>query len=215
MENTKGLGALAALVLLLTPFGASPAPGQSPALQAGRRALEKATVVLATDLRELTSLRDIATVGDVFFRRIDWYQGRASDDYDLAVRGSVSADWKSVLGGSDENRTPHIFTLEPGTYFIEKINIGGGPTTVGPGLDARSHTPRFGSFSVRPGEVLNLGRLVVHMHWHEGYFDAKIEDNAADAQRALAVNQQLAPKLQTRLLTVVSRFPFQAGGGRL
>jgi hypothetical protein len=110
---------------------------------------------------------------------------------------------------------PHIFTLEPGTYFIEKINIGGGPTTVGPGIDARSHTPRFGSFTVRPGEVLNLGRLVVHMHWHEGYFYAKIEDNAADAQRALAANQQLAPKLQTRLLTVVPRFLFQAGGGRL
>jgi hypothetical protein len=215
MDSPKRLGALAALVLLLTSFGAPQAPGQSPAPQARRGAGEKATVVLATDLRELTSLRDIPMTGDVFFRRIDRYQGRADDDYDLAVRGSVSADWKSVFGGSDENRAPHIFALEPGTYFIAKINIGGGPTTVGPGLDAQSHTPRFGSFTVRPGEVLNLGRLVVHMHWHEGYFHAKIEDNAADAQRALAANQALAPKLQTRLLAVVPSFPFQVGGGRL
>jgi hypothetical protein len=215
MESAKRFGALVALVLLLTPFGASTVSGQSPALKTGRRAAEQATVVLATDLRELTSVRDIAMVGDVFFRRIDRSQGRANDDYDLAVRGSVSADWKSVFGGSDENRTPHIFTLEPGTYFIEKINIGGGPTTVGPGIDAQSHTPRFGSFTVRPGEVVNLGRLVVHMHWREGYFSATVEDNAADAQRVLATNRPLAAKLQTRLLTIVPRFPFQAGGGRL
>jgi hypothetical protein len=216
MKSTRRFGALAALMLLLTSFGASPVPGQSPSRQVGRSAAEKAVVVLAADLREQTSVRDIAMVGDVFFRRIDRYQGRANDDYDLAIRGSASADWKSAFGGADDNRAPRMFTLESGTSCIEKINIGGGPTTIGPGIDPQSHAPRFGSFTVRPGEILNLGRLVVHMHWHEGYFDARVEDNSADAQQTVAeANQQLAAKLQTRLLTVVPKLPFQAGGGRL
>jgi hypothetical protein len=152
----------------------------------------------------------------VFFRRIDRYQNRAQGDYDLGIKGSVASDWKSVLGQTDDNRVPHVFTIEPGTYVIEKINIGGGPTTMGPGIDAGSRAPRFGSFTVRSGEVLNLGRLVVHMHWHEGYFYANVEDAAADARRVLAGNNpQFVARLQTRLINVVSKFPFQAGGGRL
>jgi hypothetical protein len=216
MTITRRSGLLAAAILLLTAFGESPATAQSTGRKAGHGAVEKATVVLATDLRELTSMRDIAMVGDVFFRRIERSQGRANGDYDLAVSGSASADWKSVFGSADDNRAPHVFTLEPGTYIIEKINIGGGPTTSGPGLDEGSRAPRFGSFTVRPGEVLNLGRLVVHMHWDEGYFYAKVEDDSADAQQALAAaNPQAAAKLQTRLLTVAPRFAFQTGGGRL
>jgi hypothetical protein len=203
----------AALVLLLSSFGASPTQGQ---LTAKRRPAQSATVILAVDLRELTSLRDAPHVGDVFFRRVGRRQSRPNDDYDIAIRGSVAADWKRVFGGSDDNRAPHIFTVEPGTYVIEKINIGSGPTTIGLGIDAQSRTPRFGSFEVREGEVLNLGRLVVHMHWHEGYFYAKVEDDTAEARIALANgNQGLAPRLQTRLLKVVPKFPFQVGGGRL
>jgi hypothetical protein len=83
--------------------------------------------------------------------------------------------------------------VEPGTYVIEKINIGGGPTTVGPGLDARSHTPRFGSFTMRAGEVLNLGRLVVHMHWHEGYFDARIEDSDDETRDRISGTDRWQP----------------------
>jgi hypothetical protein len=171
---------------------------------------------LAVDLRELTSLRDIPDVGDVFFRRSERRQNRANDDYDLAIRGSVASAWKAVFGVADANRAPHVFTVEPGTYIIEKINIGGGPTTIGPGIDAQTRTPRFGSFVVREGEVLNLGRLVVRMHWHEGYFDATVEDGTAEARSVLVGGYQgLATKLLTRLLKVTPRFPFQAGGGRL
>ncbi len=170
--------------------------------------------MFTVDLRELTSLRDVPHVGGVFFNRIERRQNRVNDDYDLAIRGSVAADWKSIFGGSDDNRAPHVLAVEPGTYVIEKINIGSGPTTIGPGIDPQSHSPRFGSFVVRGGEVLNLGRLVVHMHWHEGYFDAKVEDNTDEARNALADgNQGLGARLQTRLLRVIPRFPFQVGGG--
>jgi hypothetical protein len=214
VERAQRVGVLLALILLLSSFGSSLALGQSAA--SGHRPAQSAIVVLAVDLREQTSLRDVPHVGDVFFRRSERRQNRANDDYDLAIRGSVASDWKSVFGGADENRAPHVFAVEPGTYVIEKINIGGGPTTIGPGIDAQSHTPRFGSFVVREGEVLNLGRLVVHMHWHEGYFDATIEDNTAEARRALVDgNRGSAAKLQTRLLRVAPKFPFQAGGGRL
>jgi hypothetical protein len=215
MDMTQRFAARSALGLLLTSVMASLAFGQSAAPD-GRGSAGKATVVIAVDLREQTSLRDVPQVGDVLFRRIDRYQSRANDDYDLAIKGSVASDWKSVFGRPDDNRAPQLFAIEPGTYVIEKINIGSGPTTIGPGIDAGSHAPRFGTFTVRPGEVLNLGRLVVHMHWHEGYFDAKVEDNTADARHGLAESSpQLAARLQTRLITVVPKLPFRAGGGRL
>jgi len=214
MQRAQRVGVLPAIILLLSSLGSSLAIGQSST--SGHRPAQSAIIILAVDLRELTSLRDAPQVGDVFFRRTESRQNRANNDYDLAIRGSVASDWKSVFGGADENRAPHVFAVEPGTYVIEKINIGGGPTTIGPGIDAQSHTPRFGSFSVREGEVLNLGRLVVHMHWHEGYFNAAVEDNTAEAQRALVDgNQGSAAKLQTRLLKVAPKFPFQLGGGRL
>jgi hypothetical protein len=214
MERAQRVGVLPALVLLLSSFGSTLALGQSTA--SGHQPAQSAIVILAVDLRELTSLRDVPLVGDVLFRRTERRQNRANDDYDLAIRGSVASDWKSVFGGTDENRAPHVFAVEPGTYVIEKINIGSGPTTIGPSIDAQSHTPRFGSFVVQGGEVLNLGRLVVHMHWHEGYFDAAVEDNTAEARRALVGgNQGSAAKLQTRLLKVASKFSFQVGGGRL
>lgn len=213
MGGVRRAGVLHALVLLLSLFGSSLALGQSSA--SGRQPAQSAIVVLAVDLREQTSLRDLPHVGDVFFRRTGRRQDRGGD-YDLAIRGSVASDWKRVFGGADENRAPHVFAVEPGTYVIEKINIGSGPTTIGPGIDAQTQAPRFGSFVVREGEILNLGRLVVHMHWHEGYFDAVVEDNTAEARKALVNgNQGSAAKLQTRLLKVVPKFSFQVGGGRL
>jgi hypothetical protein len=57
--------------------------------------------------------------------------------------------------------------------------------------------------------VLNLGRLVVHIHPHEGYFDAAVVDNTAEAPSALANGQGLAARLQTRLLRVAPKFPFR------
>jgi hypothetical protein len=214
MECAQRLGALVAFVLLLGSLGPSLTFGQSTPTR--RSPAQASTVVLTVDLRELTSLRDLPHVGDVFFRRIGRRESRAPNDYDIAIRGSVAASWKRVFGGSDENRTPHIFAVEPGTYVIEKINIGSGPTTIGAGIDPQSQAPRFGSFTVREAEVINLGRLVVHMHWHEGYFDAKVEDNTAEVRNALVDgNQGLAARLQTRLLKVVPKFAFQVGGGRL
>lgn len=213
MRNPERTSALAALILLLASLVPSLALAQST--ERSREQARLATVVLAVDLRELTSIRDVGHVGDVFFRR----SGRRPDsanDYDLAIRGSVAADWKGVFGGSDDNRAPRVYAVAPGTYVIEKINIGSGPTTVGPGIDGQSRAPRFGSFVAREGEVLNLGRLIVHMHWHEGYFSAKVEDNAAEAKKVLAESHPgLAARLQTRMLSVVPSFPFTAGGGRL
>lgn len=207
MKNTRRVGLFGALVLLLGLFGSSFAAGQQPA--------KSATVVLAVDLRELTSIRDVSHIGDVLFRRLE-RRGGAAADYDLAIRGSVAADWKGLFGGSDDNRTPHAYAVEPGTYVIDKINIGSGPTTIGRGIDPQSQTYRFGGFVVREGEVLNLGRLVVHMHWHEGYFHAAVQDNTAEARTALAGSRQdLAGRLQTRLLKVVPKFAFQTDGGRL
>ncbi len=216
MDMSRRLAALILALVLCPPFAQTSAQQRLSAQRTPGRSTEKAVVVLAADLRELTSLRDLEHVGDVLFRRLDQAQVPSNDDYDLAVRGSVAADWKRVLGRGDDNRAPHVFTIEPGTYFIDKINIGGGPTTRGPGLDPQSRTPRFGSFTVRPGEVVNLGRLVVHMHWDQGIFTAKVEDNSADAAQAVSQsNPQVAAKLRTRLISVVPQFPFQRGGGRL
>jgi hypothetical protein len=212
MESAQRIGALTALVLLLNSFWSSLAFSQTAV---GRKPTQSATVVLAVDLRELTSLRDVPHGGEVFFNRIE-RQRRANDDYDLAIRYSAAASWKSAFGGPDDNRAPHVFVVEPGTYAIEKINIGSNPTTIGPGIDPQSNAPRFGSFAVRGGEVLNLGRLVVHMHWHEGYFDASVEDNTDEARSVLTDSKQgLGARLQTRLLRVVPKFPFQMGAGRL
>jgi hypothetical protein len=210
MEWAQRAGAIAALAILLSP---SFAVGQTTAA-VGRHPPQSATVVLAVDLRELTSLRDIPHTGSVFFNRIE--RSRANGDYDLAIRYSLGSNWKSAFGGSDDNRAPHAFSIEPGTYVIEKIDIGSNPTTIGPGVDPQSHSPRFGSFVVRSGEVLNLGRLVVHMHWHEGYFEAKVENNADEARSALTARDRGLPaRLQTRLLTVVQKFPFQMGPSHL
>nr|WP_157872513.1 hypothetical protein [Bradyrhizobium sp. ORS 278] len=202
----------ACLLLAMSTASAQQRPSDGRAASTNN---EKAIVVLAADLRELTSLRDVDHVGDVLFRRVDRSQGRANDDYDLALRGSVAADWKRVFGRGDDNRAPRVFTIEPGTYYIERINIGSGPTTRGPGLDSPTRTPRFGGFSVRSGEVINLGRLVVHMHWEKGFFSAEVEDNSAEAMQAIgAANPQAAARLRTRLMNVVPQFAFQSGGGR-
>src|SRR5689334_20672075 len=74
VKNTRRVGLFGALVLLLGLFGSSFAAGQQPA--------KSATVVLAVDLRELTSIRDVSHVGDVLFRRLE-RRGGAAADYDL------------------------------------------------------------------------------------------------------------------------------------
>jgi hypothetical protein len=210
MKHVGRAGALA-VIALLSIFVAPPASAQSPSKQ--REPAQSATIMLAVDLRELTSLRDVGQVGEVFFVRSPRGQN-PKDQYDIAIRGSVAADWTAVFGGADDNRAPRVFTVQPGAYVLEKINIGSSPTTAGPGLDAQNK-PRFGSSVVRQGEVLNLGRLVVHMHWRDGYFSAKVEDNTADARKTLAARDPaLAARLQTRLLAVIPRFLFQMGGGR-
>lgn len=211
MRQIGRASALAAMAFLLTLAAPFSAVGQSA--QKGREAGKSSTVVLAVDLRELTSLRDLSHVGDVFLLRSPRGHN-AKDRYDIAIQGSVAADWGAVFGGSDDNRAPRVFTVQPGTYVIEKINIGDGPTTAGTGTDSQNK-PRFGSFVVRDGEVLNLGRLVVHMHWHDGYFSAKVEDNTAEVRKMLMQQDPaLGARLKTRALTVVPKFPFQLGGRR-
>jgi hypothetical protein len=90
----------------------------------------------------------------------------------LAFRAPSRPIGAQDLEVATKNRAPHLFNIEPGTYVIETIKIGSGAVTVGPGYDTASHNPRFGIFVARPGEIVNLGRLIVHMHWHEGFFDA-------------------------------------------
>jgi hypothetical protein len=119
MESAKRVGALAAVVLLLGPFGSWFALGQTTGDR--RQPAQSATIVLAVDLRELTSIRDVPHSGSVFFNRVEPRQSRANDDYDLAIRYTAAGSWKSVFGGSDDNRAPHVFVVEPGTYVIEGL----------------------------------------------------------------------------------------------
>jgi hypothetical protein len=216
MDMAPRLVRLATLLLFLTCSESRLANCQTAVSSQGSSG-EKATVIVAVDLRELTSVRDAPHVGDVFFRRVDdKYQARANGPYDFGVQGSVAADWSATFGGRDENRAPHLFEIEPGTYVIERIKIGSGATTIGRGYDLTSHRQRFGIFVVRPGEIVNLGRLTVHMHWHQGFFDAQIKDNSDEVRRFLAESHpKLASKVQAKLLTVIPKFPFQAGGGLL
>jgi len=210
----RHLGSAMLIVLLIC---ASPNAHSQFTQQHEHAPIGTATVVVAVDLREPTSFRDLPQVGDVFFRKIDVrYADRAKDDYDFGIQGSVAADWRATFGGADDNRAPHLFVVEPGTYAIEKINIGSGPTTIGSGYDPKSHKPQFGSFVVNAGECINLGQLVVRMHWNEGYFYAQVLNNAADVRRFLSESHpNLLSKLQTRILTVTPKFEFQQGGGRL
>jgi hypothetical protein len=213
MEKARRLVRLTTLLLSLTCSEAPLAYCQT-AVVPQTSSNEKATVIIAVDLREPTSLRDVPQVGDVFFRQVnDKYQARAKGQYDFGIEGSVSADWRATFGGRDENRSPHLFNIEPGTYVIERIKIGSGAATIGPGYDSTSRRPRFGIFVVRPGEIMNLGRLTVHMHWYEGYFDAQIKDNSDEVRSFLAESHsRFAPKVQTKLLTVIPRFAFRVGG---
>lgn len=83
MENIQRVGAITALFLLLSSFGSGVAFSQTTATS--RRPTQTATVVLAVDIRELTSLRDVPHSGEVFFNRIERQQRRANE-YDLAIR---------------------------------------------------------------------------------------------------------------------------------
>jgi hypothetical protein len=213
MANIRYVSAIA-LVILAASCAPLPAYRQSAMLQPGATADEgKAVVIFAADIRELTALRDLSQVGDVYFRKVDdTYRTRAQNDYDFGIRGSVGADWGALTGSKDENKAPRVFAIEPGTYVIEKINIGSNATTAGPGYDLETNAVRIGSFAVRAGEVVNLGRLVVHMYWHEGYFALDVADDSAEV-RGL-VSAALEPKLQTRLLQVAPRTAFAIGAAR-
>lgn len=176
----------------------------------------KAIVVLTVDLREQTLIRDVPHVGDVFFRKFDeTYPRRAKDDYDFGVVGSVAADWRATFGKADDNRAPRVFAIDPGTYVIEKIKIGSTATAIGPGYDPRRGRARFGSFTVRAGDIVNLGRLVIYMEWFDGYFAARIEDNSAAIHEFLSqTNPALDAAVQTTLLSVVPKIAFETGNGR-
>lgn len=167
-------------------------------------------MIVTVDLREQTSLRDASQVGDVFFRRVDdRYPTRKSGDYDFGIQGSVGADWRALFAGRDDNRSPRLFEIEAGTYVIERIKIGSNAAAIGPGYDAASRKPRFGMFTVQSGDVVNLGQLTVHMHWHEGFFAAQVTDNTADVRQFVAHSHpKLASRLQTKLMKVNPRFAF-------
>jgi hypothetical protein len=57
MKNVPRVGAVAAIALIVGWFGTSLALGQSTA--GARPPSQRATVILAVDMRELTSVRDI------------------------------------------------------------------------------------------------------------------------------------------------------------
>jgi hypothetical protein len=172
---------------------------------------QRAVVVIAADLREKTSLRDnIPHFGSVFFRKVDsGYDNRDKNDYDFAIQYSLSADWKATAGQRDENRSPRLFQLEPGEYVIERIDIGSGPTTVYRGYYPGSQRASFGHFTVSAGDVTNLGRLVVHMHFYEKTFSLVVEDNTSEVSQYIAEHYpSLKQKQKTRLMDVIARFPF-------
>jgi hypothetical protein len=171
----------------------------------------KAIVILAADFREQTSFRDnISQSGNVFFRKLDeTYQALPNDHYDFGIEYSVGADWRANLGSSDDNRAPHLFAIEPGKYVIEKITIGSSPKTIMPGYDPRADRANYGIFSVRSGEVVNLGRLVVHMHFYDGYFSAKVEEDADEVRQLLSKSHPtFEAKLQARSIQVNPQFAF-------
>ena len=210
--------AMLALLFGLQGCGGPGAARQLASLPTDQAVLpDKAIVVVATDFREETWLRDVSYVGDVFFRKLDDnYPRRGKADYDFGIEGSDAADWRATFGGADENRAPHVFVIAPGRYVIEKINFGSNATTAGPGFDAARNRVRYGEFTVAAGEVVNLGRLALLQHWWEGYFDARADDDSAEVHDFLAAKYpKLAAAVETRLLTVVRRFAFQEGGGRL
>ncbi len=177
---------------------------------------DKAIVIFAVDLRELTSLHDLPQVEDIYFRRVgEQYASQANSDYDFGIEEVAAADWRANFRDADESKAPHMFAVAPGTYVIEKINIGSGSTTAGPGYDVRASRANFGTFSVDVGEVVNLGRLIVRMRCDERYFYAQTDDNSDEVRRFLAErNPVFEPKLQTRLLAVEPKFKFQTSGGR-
>jgi hypothetical protein len=174
---------------------------------------DKAVVVVAADLRELTSLRDMSQVGDVCFRKVDGqYSSRAPNDFDFGIHGSVAADWRANFGSKDDNKAPQIFVIEPGTYVLEHIKIGANAVTAGPGYVPAGY--RFGGFSVRAGEVVNLGELVIHLRWRSGVFTAETIDNSVAVRELLATRDPgLEAKLETKLLPIAPSMPFRMGGG--
>lgn len=188
-----------------TPPGLS--TGENPQLGEWK---QHGIVIIAVDIRERTSLREnIRHLGSVFFRRVDaGYAARARGDYDFGVQYTLGADWRGLVG-EDENRAARLFRVEPGEYVIERIDIGSGPTTRIPGFDERTRRALIGGFSIRAGEVKNLGRLIVHMHFREGVFVPSVQDNSAEVAKFLAARYpSLVPLTRTDLIRVVPRVPY-------
>ena len=204
--------ALLLAALCLTSCQTAPAPVRQEAVTKLEEGWEKhkAVVIVAVDIREKTSLRDnIPHFGSVFFRRADRaYAGRASDDYDFGIQYSLASDWRAAAGQRDENRAPRLFQLEPGVYVIERINIGSRPKTIRQGYDASTNRVSYGHFDARAGDVINLGRLVVHMHYHEGTFSQRVEDNSKEVLEYVADKYPGLKKPETRLLNVTPKFEF-------
>lgn len=207
------------LLLLLQVACTAPATYRQPAPFKQGDVVDdgKAIVILAADFREKTGLRDnIPHFGQIRFRRLDdGYAARAAGDYDFGIEYALDADWASVFGRPDANRMPRTFQLAPGAYVIERINIGSGAGPTAPGYDPASKRVRYGGFAVRAGEVVNLGRLVVHMHWYRGVFTTAVEDNTGEVRQRLTEGPpSVAAALRTRLLEAAPQFPFVVGGAR-
>ena len=171
---------------------------------------QRAVVVLAFDAREQTNLRNLDHMGQFFFRKIeDDYEQRAKNDFDFGYQYSVSADWGSMTG-VDENRVPKVFFLDPGLYVVERIIIGQSASTFYPGFSRKSGRATYGYFAVKPGEVINLGRLVVQMYWNRGTLSAFVRDDIEEAKAALSkYNLHLEDKIVVRPITMVESFPFK------
>lgn len=199
-------------VLVLLAGCAVPADFRYPVVEGGQSVdlTGKAVVVLASDIRERTSLRpDLKHFGQVYFVRIDdSYLARGESSYDFGIEYSLASDW-AALASEDENRLAKVFVIDPGTYVLEKVSIGSSPTTIGRGFNPQTGLVRYGGFQVQAGEVVDLGRLLVHMHFYSGYFSARVEENTTDAQRALGqVFPDLVTSMVSRPLEVAATMPF-------
>lgn len=164
---------------------------------------DKAVVILTTDFREVTSLRVIPTDGSVRFRRLDErYDPLEKDKADFAAEFSLAANWKGVAGQPDANRLPRVFQIDPGTYVIERISMGSNISSVPPGYMAAYDRVTMGSFSVKAGEVVHLGRLMVGLYWREGRLSLQVDNNIDQVKAHLqGPYAALLERMQTRLMS--------------
>jgi len=203
-------GAALALALSIAACATPPTYRQATVPSAGAPADGKAAVLIAVDFRETTSLRDgIPHMGRMYFRRIDGgYGERPNGDYDFGIEYSISADWAAVFGSPDRNREPRLFEIDEGVYVVERIEMGdGGLITPLKGYDPIAKRARYGTFTVRRGEVVDLGKVVVDMMWRRGLFGTSVEDNGTAAYDLVA--SRGLSGVQSRPITMAPMFPFK------